>query len=163
MSKKKILMIIIGVIVTLIMAVGAGLYFLMSEPSAPDGAHETEKTQKAEKKKKEHKKEDLPVFMKLEPITTNLRGDDAAPEGSMLQVTFQFALHSEKDQVIVQSYLPKIRSEIILILAGLTKEIVLKDPLSSHKSLTDKIKSRGNAILEDELITDVLIDQIIIQ
>jgi flagellar FliL protein len=124
-KKKMILMIIIGLVVVLVAGGGAAAYFVMKQraaaaaaaaeeggedgPAAKDATHDT-KTAKADLKS-------APTFVPLEPFTVNLADRDAE---RYAQVGMTLELSNAKSGDLLKAYMPAIRNNILLVLAGKT-------------------------------------------
>ena len=105
-GKKKLLIIIIAVVV-LLGGGGGAAFFLMKPHDAEAGAEPEKETKKVEA---------LPIYEKVDTFVVNLSG----AEGTVLQTDLQVQLNDEKDREVLKAYMPKVRSNLILLLSSKT-------------------------------------------
>lgn len=122
-KSKKMLFIIIGILV-LLLGGGAAYYFLVlsKKPVDPNAPVEV---------KVEEAKE--PIYVVFDPFTVNLRGG-----GQYLQTTITIETRDEKDGTKIKTYLPLVRSKILLILSNKTSEEIMDE--AGKKQLVEDIK-----------------------
>jgi len=101
-----------------------------------------------------------PIFMELESFTVNL-----PPDGQFLQATFTLQVSDGTDIENMKLYLPKMRSQILLLLSNKTADNLIA--LQGKTLLTEEIMSLLNQPLEEGLkpikVTHVFITSFIIQ
>jgi flagellar FliL protein len=125
-KKKVMLMAIIGLAVLLVVGGGGAAFYVMKQRAAAaaaaaaeedgedgkpakDGKHET-KTAKADLKH-------APTFVALDPFTVNLADREAE---RYAQVGMTLELTDQKSGDLLKAYMPAIRNNILLVLAGKT-------------------------------------------
>ena len=159
-GSKKLLMVVIILLVLVLVAVGglAAYMYMNAKHAAPAdaAAAQAEEAHAAEKKKK---KEGPPVFEKLEPFVVNLGGG-----GAMLQIELQAELADEAAVAKLKSYLPKIRSALILLLSSKSEEeLHSADGKVKLKAQIKKIINESMDAGEEEPVENVLFTSFIIQ
>ncbi len=113
---KKLLLIILGAVVTLTLAGGAAWYFLFARYAIVEEGDTEEVVQKVVNK-------GPPSFLPLDSMVMNL----ADPGGErVVQVGITLELSDAKAADLVKQYLPKIRSTILLKLSERTSQEVLQ-------------------------------------
>lgn len=112
--KKKLLVIILAVVVLLVAAGGAGLFFMSRKHAAEDG----EEAVAAETSAKV-----APTFLPMENMVVNL-ADPGGERFAQIGVTLELADKKTEDKV--KSYLPAIRSGILLLISQRTSEELLQ-------------------------------------
>lgn len=122
-SKKKLVLLLIILLVVLGAGGGAAWYFMggKSDPNAPEA--------KARQPAKP------PVFMVIEPFTVNLQPDGAGDQ--FLQVAFSLQVDDQKDVDNIKSYLPQVRSRLLLLLSA--KKASEISTLEGKKKLAEDI------------------------
>lgn len=133
------------IIIVLILLLGAGgsavgVWFYLSgntpktekpvtqEQSEPDEANEEHSEDSEEKESDEESTP--PVFVPLDPFTVNLQ-----PDGQFLQATFSLQLKDEKEAERLKTFMPQLRSRLLLMLSGKTAEA-----LSTQSGKSELIK-----------------------
>ena len=152
-KKNLILYIVIGLLVLVILvggAFGAWLFVTISanqnfgEQSASESHSDSDKKDDKEKKKKEkrEKKEHdgPPIFDKLDTYTVNLQG------GSVLQTEIHIQVVDEKQKEVIKSYLPRISSQINLLLSSKKPEEIAS--LEGKVALMAELKQAINKVLD---------------
>lgn len=104
-SKSKLIVILAALLLSAAAAGGGAWYFLGQQHG---DSHKTEK-KKAEPGKP-------PVFLVMEPFTVNLQPDGAGDQ--YLQVAFSLQVGDEKQLEHIKTYLPQLRSRLLLLLSG---------------------------------------------
>jgi len=99
-SKSKLFLILGGV---LLLAGGAGAWFMMGDKAAGEGAPAKQAAPQP------------PVFIAMEPFTVNLQ-----PEAGeqYLQVQFTLQMTDEKQVELIKMYMPLVRSRLLLLLSS---------------------------------------------
>ena len=105
-NPKKLKLILIILIVML--SIGGLAWFYLIRP-AGDKEHDKEKV--------EVKASSPPVYLVIEPFTVNLK-----PEGQFLQATFTLQMENPEELTKVKTYMPQIRSRLLLMLSNKTVE-----------------------------------------
>jgi flagellar FliL protein len=122
-GKKKLMIMIAAVLAVVLAAGGGGAYwYLMKKHAAAAAAANTEEGGEAAPIKEEKKvaKADVksaPVFVPLDPFTVNLADRDAE---RYAQVGMTLELADPKAGDLLKAYMPAIRNNILLVLAGKT-------------------------------------------
>jgi flagellar protein FliL len=119
-GKKKL--IIIGAVLAVLLAGGGGAaYFMMKKRAAAAAAAAEEGGEAAGEKHEEHSaKADLkhaPTFVPLDPFTVNLADREA---DRYAQIGMTLELTDTKAGDLLKAYMPAIRNNILLVLAGKT-------------------------------------------
>lgn len=155
-GKKKLIM-IIGIVVVLLIVGGAAAFFLLKKPPPAEGEEGEEgaaaathaPAKKDEKKKEKKKDEHPPAFVPLDPFTVNLADRDK-DRYAQIAITLQIEDAHEEGQI--KNYMPAIRNQILMVLAGKTSEDLLSREGKEH--LAEELRkaaSRGMGIeMEDE-------------
>jgi flagellar protein FliL len=119
-KSKKLLFIIIGVVVLALIGAGAALFIMKKNAAAEDGEfadEETEVTHQAKDPKH------APVFLPLENMVVNL----ADPGGTrFIQLGLTLQLQDAKTEADVKTYMPSIRSDILLLISQRTADEMLQ-------------------------------------
>lgn len=155
-SKKNVVLYAVIGLLVLVIVVGGGfatwLFLTISanqnygdapQEHVADG-HDEDKSSKKKEKKKE-KESAPPVFDKLDTYTVNLAG------GTVLQTEIHVQVANEAQKEVVKSYLPRISSQINLLLSSRKPEDIAT--LEGKVKLMDDIKQAINKVLgakEDE-------------
>ncbi len=151
-SKKKLLIFaVIGVLIFVLIAVGALAFFLLKSPadgSADEATAEAAAQGEVKKKEKKEKKDPdaKPVFAKLQdqPFTVNLSGEAE----SVLQVEIMVELAEEADKEKIIAVQPKILDAVNRLLRAKTLEEV--KTAKGQEELARLIREKINEILEVE-------------
>lgn len=139
---KGKLLLIIALLVVLLGGGGAAAYFLVLAPSAEEAAevaaddgHEEEPAEKPKKKKKKAAEgpPPAPVYMPLDPMIVNLQ-----PNGRFLQVAVTVELASPESQAQLTTYLPQVRSQLLMLV--------------SSKTVDEVLTAEGKAALAEEML-----------
>ena len=157
-GNNKLLLVVIVLLVLVLAAVGglAAYVFLSNKSAAGADASHASAEHAPEKKEK---KEGPPVFEKLEPFVVNLSGGS-----SMLQIELQAELADEHAKETLKSYLPKVRSALILLLSAKTEEeLQSADGKVKLKAQIKKIINESMDAGEEEPVENVLFTSFIIQ
>ncbi|MFC4161695.1 flagellar basal body-associated FliL family protein [Chitinimonas lacunae] len=154
-KRNIVLYVVIGLLVLIVVgmtAVAGYLFFALSatqtysEPVASEaGTEEGHEGDKASEKKKKKKKDKAnpeapPVFVKLDTYTVNLQGG-----GSVLQTEIHVQVIDEKQKELITGYLPRISSQVNLLLSSKKAEDVAT--LEAKVKLMDEIKNAINRVL----------------
>jgi len=119
-SKKK-LIVIAAVLAVLLAGGGGAAYFMMKKRAAEAAAAAEDGVDAASDKHEEHSaKADLkhaPAFVPLDPFTVNLADREAE---RYAQVGMTLELADAKAGDLLKAYMPAIRNNILLVLAGKT-------------------------------------------
>ena len=133
-SPLKIVLLTVLVILLSAGSAGGAWYFMSNKSNAK---HETNTEEPSDSTASEEENESSheeagkkPLFVSLDPFTVNL-----LPEGQFLQATFVLEVKDDATSERIQTYMPQIRSRILLCLSGKTAEA-----LSSQQGKSDLIK-----------------------
>ncbi len=124
-KKKMLMMMIVGLSLLLVVGGGAAAYFVMKQRAAAAAAaaeEEGEDGKPAKDAQQDAKtaKADLksaPTFVALDPFTVNLADREAE---RYAQVGMTLELTNQKSGDLLKAYMPAIRNNILLVLAGKT-------------------------------------------
>ena len=118
-KSKKLLFIIIGVVVLALIGAGAALFIMKKNAAAADDEF-------ADEEPAAHVAKDpktAPVFMPLENMVVNL----ADPGGTrFIQLGLTLQLQDAKTETDVKTYMPSIRSDILLLISQRTADGMLQ-------------------------------------
>ncbi|WP_300658843.1 flagellar basal body-associated FliL family protein [Hydrogenophaga sp.] len=118
-KSKKLLFIIIGVVVLALIGAGAALFIMKKNAAAADDEF-------ADEEPAAHVAKDpktAPVFMPLENMVVNL----ADPGGTrFIQLGLTLQLQDAKTETDVKTYMPSIRSDILLLISQRTADEMLQ-------------------------------------
>jgi flagellar FliL protein len=115
-KSKKMLIIIAGALVLVLVIVGAAVYVMKSKAHADadeETSHET--TSKKDKGKKKDEKRVLPTYLKIDPYTINLKGEQG-DQFLRLEISAEFEDSKTADEA--KAYMPKLRNQTMLLLSG---------------------------------------------
>lgn len=164
-GNKKLMMIVIVLLVLVLAAIGGlGAYLFLGQKHAAEatasGAHGAA-AEHAEEPKKKEKKEGPPIFEKVEPFVVNLSGGPSAP---MLQLEMQAELYDDHAKTNFKAYMPKIRSEVILLLSSKSEEEVASaEGKVKLRAQIKRIMNESMDAAEEEPVESVLFTSFIIQ
>jgi len=119
-KSKKLLFIIIGVVLLALIGAGAALFIMKKNAAAADDEFADEEPAAAHvAKDPKH----APVFMPLENMVVNL----ADPGGTrFIQLGLTLQLQDAKTETDVKTYMPSIRSQVLLLISQRTAEEMLQ-------------------------------------
>jgi flagellar protein FliL len=154
-AKGKGKLVIILVAVVALIAGGAGAAWYFHQKAAAAEAAKSEGGEEGKGKKAEGKP---PVFTTLENFTVNLAGGD-----HFMQLGIVLQLKDEETAEKVKSYLPMIRSKVLLLLSAKTAE-ELQTP-AGKQALVDEILANAREPFhgEGETVQAVLLGSMLIQ
>ncbi|KRC08634.1 hypothetical protein ASE11_23005 [Hydrogenophaga sp. Root209] len=119
-KSKKLLFIIVGVVLLALIGAGAALFIMKKNAAAADDEYaddEPEATHQAKDPKH------APVFLPLENMVVNL----ADPGGTrFIQLGLTLQLQDAKTEADVKTYMPSIRSDILLLISQRTADEMLQ-------------------------------------
>ncbi|MDM7944191.1 MAG: flagellar basal body-associated FliL family protein [Hydrogenophaga sp.] len=117
-KSKKLLFIIIGVVVLALIGAAAALFILKKNTAEDDEYADDEAVAQVAKDPK-----NAPTFLPLENMVVNL----ADPGGSrFIQLGLTLQLQDAKTEADVKTYMPNIRSEILLLISQRTADEMLQ-------------------------------------
>lgn len=148
MTKKKILLILIPILITIIGVFSYLMFFHTEQPK--------DKTKIIVKKSGEN-----PIYYSLEKITVNLTDVNRV----FLQITILLEVNNNKEIEILKEYLPKVKNRLIRLLSSKTKEELLtkEGKLNLQKDIKKIIAEPFGDEENGPEIKDVLFTQFIIQ
>jgi len=142
-KSKKLLIIIVAAILVLVLAGGGALMLLKKGDHAEDDEDVAEETVKPKKKDKKAEAAHPPVFVNLDTFTVNLIPETG---DQYLQVVLALELEDMAADVALKGQMPKIRNNIMLLLASKEASEVL--PKEGKESLAEALKDEINDIIE---------------
>jgi flagellar FliL protein len=168
-KKSVIAYVIVALLVVLIAVIGGGIFVLyklvapppaVEEVAADDGHGDASKEKKKEKKASKDKHDAPPVFAKLDTFTVNLAGG-----ASVLQTEIHVQVADEKMKDVVTSYMPRISSQVNLLLSSKKPEDIAT--MEAKVKLMEEIKAAINRVLgakdDDEGVKSVEFKTFIVQ
>jgi flagellar FliL protein len=111
-SKKKMLFIILGTVLLLV-AGGAGAWYMLGQNAQHDGDPAAADAAPAKP----------PVFMVLEPFTVNLQMEEGVQQFLQVGMTLQVADQAQSD--LIKLYLPQVRSRLLMLLSSKNASAIL--------------------------------------
>ncbi|MGQ5523716.1 flagellar basal body-associated FliL family protein [Chitinimonas sp. PSY-7] len=152
-KKNLVLYIVIGLLVLVILVGGVFAAWLFmtisanqnfgeqsSSESHSDGDKKDEKDKKKKDKKDKKEHAGPPIFDKLDTYTVNLLG------GTVLQTEIHIQVADEKQKEVVKSYLPRISSQVNLLLSSKKPEEIAT--LEGKVALMGELKQTINKVLD---------------
>ena len=140
-KSKKLIIIIAGVLV-LVLALAGGAVVLLKKPPADadeEAAHEAPKKEKAKKK---DAKQAAPTYLKIEPYTINLKGEQG---DQYLRLEMSAEFEDQQSADASKAYMPKIRHQTMQLLKG--KPVAELNSKEGTDKLAKEIKDELNLIL----------------
>lgn len=119
-KSKKLLFIIVGVVLLALIGAGAALFIMKKNAAAADDEYADEEPAAAHQAKDP---KHAPVFMPLENMVVNL-ADAGGTRFIQLGLTLQ--LQDAKTETDVKTYMPSIRSDILLLISQRTADEMLQ-------------------------------------
>ena len=138
---KKLIIIIVGALVLVIALAGAAVLLLKSPPKAEGEEETAQETKKADKKKKDEKKA-LPAYLKIDPYTINLKGEQG-DQYLRLEMSAEFGDQKQADEA--KAFMPKLRNQTMLLLSG--KQSTELNSKEGKEKLAKEIKDEMNMVL----------------
>jgi flagellar FliL protein len=142
-KKSKKLIIIIAAALVLVLVLGVGAVLLLKKPPAAEGEEETSsETAKKDKAKKKDEKHAVPAYLKIDPYTINIKGEQG-DQYLRLEMTAEFDDMKTADSA--KNYMPKLRNQTMLLLSGkLVGELTSKE---GKEKLAKELKDEMNMVL----------------
>jgi flagellar FliL protein len=131
-SKTKLIIIIVAVILFLCAIGGAGYYFLIKKPEAP----EAQQTSKIKEPK-------APIFIQLDSFTVNLL-TASTDEPQFLQIGISLQLLQEKSTEQLKQRLPHVKNQILMLLTNSKASDIVT--LEGKEQLIGKIVTQINEL-----------------
>ncbi|HET6719685.1 MAG TPA: flagellar basal body-associated FliL family protein [Rhodocyclaceae bacterium] len=140
-SKKLLIIIIAGALILVLVLAGATVLLLKNKAGA-DGDEETAHETTDKKAKKKEEKRSPPVYLKVEPYTINLKGEQG-DQYLRLEMSAEFDDQQAADAA--KAYMPRIRHQTMQLLKGkMVSELNSKD---GTQKLAKEIRDEMNLIL----------------
>lgn len=139
-SKKMIFIAAGALLLVIVIAVAAVL--LLKKPPAEEGEEDTAHEVKKEKSKKKDDKHTPPAYLKIEPFTINIKGEQG-DQYLRLEMSAEFAEMKEADNA--KAYMPKIRHQTMQLLKG--KSVAELSSKEGTEKLAVDIKNEINMVL----------------
>ena len=165
-KKNTILYIVIGLLVLALVAVTVigGIVYLNFQAEKANGDtvasadHDGDKSKEKKEAKKE-KSDEPPVFEKLDTFTVNLQG------GTVLQTEIDVRLSSEKQKDVIKNFLPRISSQVNLLLGSKKPEDIAttEGKLKLMGELKQSINKALGAKTDEEGVMEVEFKTFIVQ
>ena len=141
-KSKKLIIIIAGVLV-LVLALAGGAVVLLKKPPAEEGEEETTHAPpKKEKAKKKDDKHAAPAYLKVEPYTINLKGEQG---DQYLRLEMSAEFEDQQSADAAKAYMPKIRHQTMQLLKG--KPVAELNSKEGTEKLAKEIKDEMNLVL----------------
>ena len=133
-KSKKLLFIIIGVVLLALIGAGAAFFIMKKNAAAEDEMGDEEPVAAHAAKDPKH----APTFLPLENMVVNL----ADPGGTrFIQLGLTLQLQDAKTEADVKTYMPSIRSDILLLI--------------SQRTADEMLQVQGKAKLADDIIAAI--------
>lgn len=140
-SKKMMIIIIAGVLV-LVLVLAGGAALLLKNKAPVEGDEEATETAKKEKSKKKDEKRVAPAYLKIDPYTINLKGEQG-DQFLRLEMSAEFVDQSSADEA--KNYMPKLRNQTMLLLSGKNaNDLATKE---QKEKLAGEIRHEMNLVL----------------
>ena len=143
-SKKK-LIIIVAVGVVVLALIGAGAFLLLKKPKGGEEGDAAD----AESSHQEKGHDQPPVYVKLDPFTTNLSpeaGELATTAGQYIQVVVEMKVTDPKDEEAIKQYVPEIRNNILRLLSS--KHASQLASTEGKDQLASEIRNSVNGVID---------------
>jgi flagellar FliL protein len=127
-KSNRMLFIILGAVLLLLIAGGAGAWFLLGSKANHGGEHASAKEAPGKP----------PVFMALEPFTVNLQMEEGAQQFLQIGMTLQVADQAQTD--LIKLYLPQVRGRLLMLLSSKRASEILT--VDGKKQLAGEIVSQ---------------------
>lgn len=142
-KSKKLLIIIVAAVLVIVLAGGGAAFFLMKKGDEHPDDEEVASADKDAKGKKKGEKEVPPVFVPLEPFTSNLVQETG---DQYLAVTLQVRVEDPAAAEKLKQYMPVIRHEVLMLIK--TKRPSELGTPDGVQAFFDEIRDKLNSILE---------------
>lgn len=150
-KSKKMILILLGAILVLLIAGGAGAWFMLGKGSG-NGAQEAKQAPSKP-----------PVFMNLEPFTVNLQMDEGMQQFLQVGMTLQVAEQAHSDAI--KLYLPEVRGRLLMLLSSKKGPEILS--VEGKKQLASDIQAQFKEIFLDKSVkpevSDVFFTSFVVQ
>jgi flagellar protein FliL len=133
-GKKKLIMIIVIALVVVLVGVGAAVMLLKKKPPADEDGADADEHAAPKMEVHQPKAGSPPVYLPVDPFTVNLADKDV---DRYAQVSVTLEVVDQKTSDMIKSYMPAIRSGILLVL--------------SHKTAAEMLSKEGKALLQKEI------------
>lgn len=141
-KSKKLIIIIAAALILVLLLAGAAI-LLLKKPHPADGEEEVaEETTKKEKAKKKDEKHAAPAYLKIEPYTINLKGDQG---DQYLRLEMSAEFEDMKAADTAKAYMPKLRNQTMLLLSG--KQAAELNSKEGKEKLAKELKDEMNMVL----------------
>ncbi len=152
---NKILIILIGVFLLVVVAMGGGFFMMWSKMSSMNtvSSEEAEKGEEAEETV-----ETMGPIKKLETFIVNLADKDGT---RYLRISMDLELINEETGQLVDKRLPKIRDTILMILP--TKKYEDIDTVEGKSSLRNEMITKLNEVMIPEKIKTIYFTEFVVQ
>lgn len=143
-KSKKLLIIIAAGALVLILAIAGAAVLLLKSPSHADGEEDAthEEDKKKDKAKKKEEKKGPPAYLKVDPYTINLKGEQG-DQYLRLEMSAEFENQQKADEA--KAYMPKLRNQTMLLLSG--KQVAELNSKEGKEKLAKEIKDEMNMVL----------------
>ncbi len=149
-KKKLVIGVIAGILVSCI-AMGVLLWY-MSRETAPEELDANGNPVPAKVEKKEKVKL---VYKTIPDMVVNIKAENE----KMLSDTFELGVVEEKSVKIIEGYMPKLQSDLIIMLKKLSFDY-LKNP-ENQKEMLEKFREQLNDELPEPVIEEILVTRYI--
>ena len=142
-KSKKLLIIIVAAVLVVVLAGGGAAFFLLKKSDEPHDDEEVAAADRDAKGKKKGEKEVPPVFVPLEPFTSNLVQETG---DQYLAVTLQVRVEDPATAEKLKQYMPVVRHEVLLLIS--TKRPSELNTTEGRQLFFDEVRDKLNSILE---------------
>lgn len=141
---KKLLIIIVAGALLLVLALGGGAVLLLKNKATAEGDEDaTEQVEgKKDKSKKKGEKHVAPTYLKIEPFTINLKGEQG---DQYLRLEMSAELDDPHAADRAKSFMPKIRHQTMQLLKG--KQVSELNSKEGTEKLAREIRDEMNLVL----------------
>ena len=155
---NKLMIIMVGVLVLIMVAIGGGLFMMWSKVSALDQAVNPPSEEESEEADKEAEQIKIGPIFPLDTFIVNLSDQGG---NRFLRATMNLEL--EHDDLIgeMEKRLPQIRDAILMILPTRTYQDIRS--AEGKAALRTEILAKMNSLLKKEAITNIYFTEFVIQ
>lgn len=139
---KKLLIIILASVLLLVLVLAAGTVLLLKNKATAEGDDEATEQVEGKKDKKKAEKHVAPTYLKIEPYTINLKGEQG-DQYLRLEMSAEFEDQHSAD--LAKSFMPKIRHQTMQLLKG--KQVSELNSKEGTEKLAREIRDEINLVL----------------
>lgn len=139
---KKLVIIIVASALLLVLVLGGGAVLLLKNKATAEGDEEASEQVEGKKAKKKNEKQAAPTYLKIEPFTINLRGEQG-DQYLRLEMSAEFEDQQAADRA--KGFMPKLRHQTMQLLKG--KQVNELNSKEGTDKLAREIRDEMNLVL----------------